>query len=139
MKMTNFNIIFENANVFPSMTYFLMKAFTFRKINFLVTQNRNQKQHTRILGVIFKMSSSLQKSWKRKPKWIQNLFQAAVILSAELSTADRTTRFLVLAWEIPPCTVDSKIFRALAIIIAFFLWFDCQFLPLHACYKQHKA
>ena len=37
-----------------------------------------------------------------------------------------------------PHTVGSKIIRALAIMLAFCLWFDCQFLSFHA-YKQHKA
>ena len=36
-------------------------------------------------------------------------------------------------------TVGSKIIRALEIILAIFLWFDCQFLSSHACYKQYKA
>ena len=36
-------------------------------------------------------------------------------------------------------TVDSKIIRALAIILAIFLWFDCQFLLTRTCYQQHKA
>ena len=31
-------------------------------------------------------------------------------------------------------TVGSKIIRALAILLAIFLWFDCQFLSSHACY-----
>ena len=33
------------------------------------------------------------------------------------------------------CTVGSKIIRAIAI----FLYFDCQFLLSHACYKQYIA
>ena len=37
------------------------------------------------------------------------------------------------------CTDGSKFIRALAIILAIFLWFDCQFLLPHACYKQYKA
>ena len=36
-------------------------------------------------------------------------------------------------------TVGSKIIRALAIVLAIFLWFDWQFLSSHACYKQSKA
>ena len=36
-------------------------------------------------------------------------------------------------------TVDSKIIRALKIIIAILLWFECQFLSSHACFKQHKT
>ena len=36
-------------------------------------------------------------------------------------------------------TVGSKIIRALAIVLFIFLWFDCQFLSAHACYKQYKA
>ena len=36
-------------------------------------------------------------------------------------------------------TVGSKIIRALAIILATFLSFDCQFLSSHACNKQYKA
>ena len=35
--------------------------------------------------------------------------------------------------------VGNKIIRALSIILATFLCFDCQFLSSHACYKQHKA
>ena len=35
--------------------------------------------------------------------------------------------------------VNSKIIRALVIILAVFLSFDCQFLSSHACYKQQKA
>ena len=37
------------------------------------------------------------------------------------------------------CTVGSKVIRALAIMLVVFLWFDCQFLSSHACYKQCKA
>ena len=36
-------------------------------------------------------------------------------------------------------TVDSKIIGALVIVLAIFLWFACQFLSFHACYKQYKA
>ena len=36
-------------------------------------------------------------------------------------------------------TVGSKINGALAILLANFLSFDCQFLSSHACYKQYKA
>ena len=32
-----------------------------------------------------------------------------------------------------------KITRALEIILVNFIWFDSQFLSLHACYKQYKA
>ena len=38
-----------------------------------------------------------------------------------------------------PLTVGSKIIRALVIILAIFLSFDCQFLSSHTCYKQYKA
>ena len=34
--------------------------------------------------------------------------------------------------------VGSKIIRALSIILAVFLWFDCHFLSSDACCKQHK-
>ena len=37
------------------------------------------------------------------------------------------------------CTVGSKIIRALAIVLATFLCFDCQFLSSLACYILHKA
>ena len=33
----------------------------------------------------------------------------------------------------------SKIIRSLAIILAIFLWFDCQFLSSDGCFKQYKA
>ena len=36
-------------------------------------------------------------------------------------------------------TVGRKVIRALAIILAIFLWFDYQLLFYHACYKQYKA
>ena len=36
-------------------------------------------------------------------------------------------------------TVGSKIIRALPIILGIFLWFDCQFLSYHVCFKQYKA
>ena len=36
-------------------------------------------------------------------------------------------------------TIQYKIFRALAIILAIFLWYDCQTLSSHDCYKQYKA
>ena len=39
----------------------------------------------------------------------------------------------------PTYTVNSKIIRALAIVLAIFLWFDCQILSSHACYMQYKA
>ena len=35
--------------------------------------------------------------------------------------------------------VGRKIVRALAMILAFFLLFDCQFLVSDACYKQYKV
>ena len=35
--------------------------------------------------------------------------------------------------------VGSKIIRALAIVVAIFLWFDCQFLSTHACYQQYTV
>ena len=35
-------------------------------------------------------------------------------------------------------SVGRKIFRALEIIFAIFLWFDWQFLLSHFCYKQYK-
>ena len=38
-----------------------------------------------------------------------------------------------------PHTVGSKIILALWIILAIFLWFDCQISSSHACYKQHKT
>ena len=37
------------------------------------------------------------------------------------------------------CIVGSKIFRALAIILAVFLWFDSQFFSSHAHCEQHKC
>ena len=36
-------------------------------------------------------------------------------------------------------TVGSKIIRAIGIILAIFLCFDCQFLPSHACYEMYEA
>ena len=36
-------------------------------------------------------------------------------------------------------TVGCKIFRAFAIVLAVCLWFDCQLLSSHACYKQYKT
>ena len=36
-------------------------------------------------------------------------------------------------------TVGSKIIRALAVILAIFLRFDCHFLSSHGFYKQYKA
>ena len=35
-------------------------------------------------------------------------------------------------------TVDSKIIRALAIVLPIFHWFDYQFLSSHTYYKQYK-
>ena len=35
--------------------------------------------------------------------------------------------------------VNSKRIRAFGIILEIFLWFDCQFLSSHACYKQQRA
>ena len=36
-------------------------------------------------------------------------------------------------------TVGRKIIRVFAIVLAIFLWYDCQFLFSHACYKQYEA
>ena len=36
-------------------------------------------------------------------------------------------------------TFGSKIIRALAIILAIFLWFECQFLPSHVCLNSMKS
>ena len=36
-------------------------------------------------------------------------------------------------------TVGSKTIRAVAIILAIFLCFNCQFLSSHDCYEQYKA
>ena len=37
------------------------------------------------------------------------------------------------------CIVDGKIIRALSMILAIFLLFECQFLSSYSCFKQHKA
>ena len=39
----------------------------------------------------------------------------------------------------PSGTVGNKIIQALAVILAIFLCFDCQFLSSHALFKQYKA
>ena len=48
----------------------------------------------------------------------------------------RTTfLFKHLEWHI----IGNKIIRALAIILAVFVCFDCQFLSSHACYEKYEA
>ena len=39
----------------------------------------------------------------------------------------------------PTLTVGKKSIRALAIVLAIFLCFECQFLSFYACYKEYKA
>ena len=36
-------------------------------------------------------------------------------------------------------TVGKKSIRALEIVLAIFLCFECQFLSFYACYKEYKA
>ena len=36
-------------------------------------------------------------------------------------------------------TVGKKSIRALKIVLAIFLCFECQFLSFYACYKEYKA
>ena len=46
----------------------------------------------------------------------------------------------VARWRLwTTATVGSKIIRALEKILAIFLWFDCQFLSSHACYKAELS
>ena len=37
------------------------------------------------------------------------------------------------------CTPRQKSIRALEIVLAIFLCFECQFLSFYACYKEYKA
>ena len=46
--------------------------------------------------------------------------------------------FLLIAMK-SLCTVDSKIIRALEIILAIILWLYCQFLSSQTYYKQYKV
>ena len=52
----------------------------------------------------------------------------------DLSEFDRGQ--FAIARRFGPSTVGSKIIRALAIILADFLLFDCQLLSFDSCYKQ---
>ena len=42
-------------------------------------------------------------------------------------------------WWDHKCTVGKKSIRALEIVLAIFLCFECQFLSFYACYKEYKA
>ena len=45
-----------------------------------------------------------------------------------------------VARETDACrTVGKKSIRALEIVLAIFLCFECQFLSFYACYKEYKA